>query len=817
MHRLLVLLAVMSLMASDIAAGTAQTPPPKGDYPIVVNTAYPNDAAARAAWQPMAGSAPVSVAEVGGRKAVRMTCNFAGTNFERASWDVAVALDLVTCQGIQFRFFCRDWSPVSHFSLYFQSGKGWYAATFSPTSLSGWQTIAIPKSETTVEGSPSGWGKIERLRISAWRGQDTDVEFYIAGIGLAGTDASIVIVRADSAAPASAGEARAVSQFSQTVARALDDLDIPCLILSDRDVNAERLRGRSIAILPHNPSLPDETLDALVQFARGGGKIFCFYTLPPKLGPVIGIETGRHIAQQFDGYFSSIHFVEKALAGAPPVVDQKSWNITEAKAVPGRSRVAAFWYGSKGESTGHAAIVVSDNGGFMTHVLLGDDPAGKRRMLLAMVGHFMPGAWEQAAKASIARIGRIGPYDDFDKAKSAILGGADQGSPAGAQSAIRAASTARDEAIALRSAGRFAEALSKADAAASLTLNAYCMAQQPRPGEHRAFWCHSAFGVAGMDWDAAIKNLADNGFTAILPNMLWGGVAFYESKVLPVAPEIKEKGDQIALCVAACRKYGLKCHVWKVNWNMGSRAPKEFAERMRSEGRTQVRFDGKPENWLCPSHPENQKLEIASMVEVATKYDVDGVHFDYIRYPDNQCCFCEGCRKRFEAAAGVTVADWPRAVLRDASLRQKWLDFRRSNITTVVAAVSEAARKAKPSIKISAAVFRNWTTDRDSVGQDWKVWCDKGYLDFVCPMDYTASPAEFENMVRLQQGWAGKIPCYPGIGLSVWTPRGDICKLIEMIQITRRLGTGGFTVFNYAEFEARDVVPLCGKGITRRP
>ncbi len=33
-------------------------------------------------------------------------------------------------------------------------------------------------------------------------------------------------------------------------------------------------------------------------------------------------------------------------------------------------------------------------------------------------------------------------------------------------------------------------------------------------------------------------------------------------------PLVKEKGDQIALCLAACRKYGVQCHVWKVNWNM---------------------------------------------------------------------------------------------------------------------------------------------------------------------------------------------------------------------------------------------------------
>ena len=55
----------------------------------------------------------------------------------------------------------------------------------------------------------------------------------------------------------------------------------------------------------------------------------------------------------------------------------------------------------------------------------------------------------------------------------------------------------------------------------------------------------------------------------------------------------------------------------------------------------------------------------------------------------------------------------------------------------------------------------------------------------------------------------------PGIGLSVWPDRRDICKLIVQINITRQLKTGGFTIFNYGVSEASDVVPHCGKGITR--
>ena len=71
-------------------------------------------------------------------------------------------------------------------------------------------------------------------------------------------------------------------------------------------------------------------------------------------------------------------------------------------------------------------------------------------------------------------------------------------------------------------------------------------------------------------------------------------------------------------------------------------------------------------------------------------------------------------------------------------------------------------------------------------------------------------------MAGQQLEWAGRVPCYPGIGLSTWGGQLDVAKLIEQINTTRRLGTKGFTVFNYAVPEANQVVPLCGQGITRR-
>jgi uncharacterized lipoprotein YddW (UPF0748 family) len=799
------------------AADGGEVPaPPKTGYPLVDSLRYENDQAARAAWRPMAGSPGVSIIKIGVEPVLKMPCVFAGTAIERASWDRSVSLDLSGCQGIQFHVFCPDPSPVSYGTCYLESGGGWYAVTFPVRTQGRWQTITIDKDEARIEGKPAGWGSIRTIRISAWRGKDVSTTLYIAGLGLAGSDATIAVLRADSAAKTAPSEERGARTFTEAVGEALKDLGLAYCTVSDQDLTEKTLPSRfSVVILPHNPGMPDDVAERVSDFLREGGKLVCFYALPEKLRPLVGINGGRHIEEDRPGQFASIHTDAKVLPGAPPVEKQRSWNISEAVPVEGKSRVAAMWYDDQEKPSGQAAIVASDNCIQMTHVLLPNDAARKRRLLLAMIGRLVPEAWHQSIRHRVDTIGRFGPYAGFEEARDALRSLAAKNEAV--LRLVDQVASLRGEAMRLGTEGKYAEALDAADECKRLLLKVHCAAQTPLKGEHRAFWCHSAFGVDGMTWDEAIKNLADHGFTAILPNMLWGGVAFYPGKVLPVAEGVEARGDQIAQCLGACRKYGVACHVWKVNFNMGWATPKPFVEEMERQHRTQVRFDGKPEaRWLCPSNPANQKLEIDAMVEVATKYDVDGIHFDYIRYPGAHCCFCDGCRDRFEKTVGRKMERWPGDVRLNGKYEGRWLDFRRQQITAVVAGVAEMVRKVRPKEKISAAVFDNWPTYRDSIGQDWRLWCEKGYLDFVCPMDYTADARHFEKLVEQQIAWAGKVPCYPGIGLSVWRPGGDICKLIEMVGITRRFKTGGFTVFNYAVPEAREVVPLCGMGLTKR-
>ena len=118
-------------------------------------------------------------------------------------------------------------------------------------------------------------------------------------------------------------------------------------------------------------------------------------------------------------------------------------------------------------------------------------------------------------------------------------------------------------------------------------------------------------------------------------------------------------------------------------------------------------------------------------------------------------------------------------------------------------------------MKISAAVFTNAETSPSNVGQDWPAWCKEGLLDFVCPMDYVESPALFRGQVVPQKRVVGKVPVYPGIGLSCWRNDGrDAVRLAKQILVVRELGLDGFTVFNF-DRRAEKVLPLLHLGVTR--
>lgn len=768
---------------------------------------YADEAEARRAWVASDGTPVVRVARQGDRSELEFTAPFAtDPKLPRTILDRTVELNLATEGQFGLELFAEDPRAVGQVSLYFRSGEGWYAGGMG-LHRKGWQTLEFSKAAFRTEGHPAGWQKIDGIRISLWRGQAHDSAVRLRRLVARRHEVAIVIPGPRD--QRGSGELHAALETAQTVGGLLTDLGLGSDAIEDTAVADGALGDRRVAILAYHPDLDQPATEALEKFVQSGGKLLACYHLPGRLAKAIGFDKFKYVGQKGPGYFAEIRFVAADIPGLPASVRQASWNITAAEPASPDARVIGHWFTEKGDPTGLPAMLLSDRGAFLTHILLPDDRPGKKQLLAAILGRLDPALWPTMAESERARAGRVGHCDDLEAARRFIEA---SGKPE-AVASLKEAVAQLAEVDARMTAKAYPEAIRAARQARESLATAYLRAQPSKAKEGRAFWNHSGTGAHPGDWDRTAKELSAAGFNMVLPNMLWGGVAHYPSDVLPRSETFAKHGDQIAQCVAAAKKHGLEVHVWKVNYNL-STAPAEFVKKLRGAGRLQVTVAGKPMDWLCPSQPENLKLEVDSMLEVARKYDVDGLHFDYIRYPGDECCYCDGCRGRFEADAGVKVEHWPKDC-HSGVLRQKYHDWRCEQITRLVRTVHDETKRLRPALKISAAVFGAYPDCRESVGQDWVSWIKSGYLDFVCPMDYSDTDQPFVNLVTNQLKLVeGRIPVYPGIG--AWR-LNTADRVAAQIHYARQLGAPGFTLFNLDAGAAEQFLPGLTQGVGAQP
>jgi len=781
--------------------------PVAGAAPLLIDDfSYPDNAAARAAWQEGGGSLPVEMAASGpwgDERVMKLPCDFS-VQTERSYWDRNVTLDLSGYRQFALEIFVSDPGAVSRFTIYFRSGSGWYGNGVSLTSP-GWQTLYFSRRDFSVEGTPAGWEQIDGIRLSPWKEAARDT--FLAVRQLRAFVPTVFIVRDTHTA-----DDRTVDRTTKLIATWLGRYNVLAGTIDDVDVENGYLQGSGMAILPYNSTLSDASLAQLEQYVAAGGKLMVFYSLPERIATLLGIQN----VGWTQGDFAAYSFNDDVIQYLPARVQQASWNITIAAAGGEyHSRVIAEWEDDRGVPTGYPAWLASDRGLFMSHIILGDDADNKQFMLLVLVGHYLPEIWPAAADAAIENIGRIADYRGYQEARDDIgTRGALTPRSSQVSDELSQAGSLRDQALALSSNGEFVPAIQTASGARAHLLEAYYLSQSPQRPEFRAVWEHAGTGPFPGDWQSAIDVLADNHFTALFTNMMRGGLAHYDSAYLPHSDSFEQYGDQLSACITAARRRGIQVHVWKVNWNLAA-APQSFIDDMRAAGRTQVDRYGDPVDWLCPSHPDNLALEHDVMMEVVQNYDVDGLHFDYIRYPNSDSCYCDGCRARFEQQTGHSVVDWPADVLEDGPLRSEFLDWRRRQITNLVEAVYRDVKATRPTVAVSAAVFSNYGYCRDGVGQDWVDWIDRGIVDFLCPMDYTNDFDHFTDIVGEQLGYAqGRLPIYPGIGASASSSSLGADGVIVQINTTRQLATGGFIIFNYDGNLAESVLPALGRGTT---
>ncbi|HET6385094.1 MAG TPA: family 10 glycosylhydrolase [Armatimonadota bacterium] len=208
--------------------------------------------------------------------------------------------------------------------------------------------------------------------------------------------------------------------------------------------------------------------------------------------------------------------------------------------------------------------------------------------------------------------------------------------------------------------------------------------------------------------------------------------------------------------------------------------------------------------YTCPSNLDARQHLAAVYLDVARRYSVDGIQFDYIRYPSGDYCYCDSCSFRFREylrwwdpeSDAVTDADLKDLPLRELTARHQpeWDRFRRTQISELVRQVYRNMKAEKPEVLVSAAVFANTDDAYRSRFQDWKSWLAEDNLDVVCPMAYTTDGSLFTAQIKeAVDASRGSKPVWAGIGAY----RLDSSDCADRIARAEDAGAAGFLLFSY--------------------
>lgn len=281
------------------------------------------------------------------------------------------------------------------------------------------------------------------------------------------------------------------------------------------------------------------------------------------------------------------------------------------------------------------------------------------------------------------------------------------------------------------------------------------------------------------DWSEAGAVLSEAGVDHVLPCLLYGVSAAYHSSLVPASGEFKPDTGWVNGLVAECRTRGIEVHAWVVLWK-ANRADSVFLAALAREGRLQVDSSGDTLPWLCPTDPRNLELEQSLIQEMLNTFPLEGIQLDYIRFPGEGSCYCQGCRNRFARDTGLCTDAWPEDVLPGGRIHREFSLWRTGRITHALILLSMAARNEGAAV--SAAVLPDYE-DALSCGQDWAFWGRLGILDRICFMDYFRTAAEMRGVLedqlgRLPRGAAAVCGLGTGIG-SLEISSGEARRQVE--------------------------------------
>lgn len=310
------------------------------------------------------------------------------------------------------------------------------------------------------------------------------------------------------------------------------------------------------------------------------------------------------------------------------------------------------------------------------------------------------------------------------------------------------------------------------------------------------------------DARAWLGRLIEADITAYIPFVISGGKHYFESSVLG-PPE----RDLLGPVLEAGRSLGMEVHPIVGLGSVGVRGKGGGVYEPVDVYGSGEEMPEWAKGWPCAAWEENRKLTEDVAQDLITTYRPDGLHMDYVRYPntavlDAHPCGCSRCREERVKWLGKALPD--AEDLARPGVAYKEVQMRGRFVRDLVERLRRVTHRA--GISLSMAARARVLKDAVSEGQDWAEWARDGLVDIVAPMSYNPCFDRFQRFV------AEHLPLLKSTGATYWAGIGRRSSLgvIDAEMMERQIryaldqGADGVCVFHAGALEDEDL------GVLRR-
>ncbi|MFA5117275.1 MAG: family 10 glycosylhydrolase [Candidatus Omnitrophota bacterium] len=203
--------------------------------------------------------------------------------------------------------------------------------------------------------------------------------------------------------------------------------------------------------------------------------------------------------------------------------------------------------------------------------------------------------------------------------------------------------------------------------------------------------------------------------------------------------------DPFELLLRQAHRAGIQVHAWVNMLSLANNQDAVFLKKYGTEVLTRNTAQKKQlRDFLIDSQyflePGDQRVRgdlVKIVSELLRRYPrLDGIQFDYVRYPDTapHYGYAKNNVERFKKATGQGIID---------ENSRQWQDWKRAQVTELLAVLVKEARALSPGIQVSATGCMPYARAYYEAYQDWPSWLSCGLVDFVTIMSYSPDPEEF--------------------------------------------------------------------------